>query len=107
MAKLLFVLLISAIAMELSPTVYPMSSMQLMYKDETVISYQGKMDHGSTEKNSMGSCCDEIAPFSMGCGFLIPQYPCVDLLRGSNRVTNSTPLLQSIYIEARTPPPKS
>ena len=107
MAKIMFILLISAIAMDLFPTAHTMSSMRLTYMDETVVSYQGKMGHGSMKDNSMGSCCDEIAPFSMGCGFLMPQYACVGFSGESNRVLNSRPLAQSIYIETSTPPPKA
>jgi hypothetical protein len=107
MAKLLLVLLISSIVTGLSPISHPMSSMQIMYGDEMGISYQSNMDHGNASENSMGSCCDEIAPFSIGCSFLIPQYACIDLSGDSNRVFYSSPLVHLIYIETITPPPKA
>jgi len=86
---------------------YPMMSMQATHMDDMILSQYGQMDHGSAGENSTGSCCDEIAPFSMICAFLIPQYAYIDLSGGSERVLNSSPVVQSIYIETAIPPPKA
>ena len=86
---------------------HPMLHMQTMHTDVTAIFHEGKMDHGSAADNSAGSCCDELASFSIGCSFLVPQYACVDFSGGSKQVINSNPVAQSIYIETVTPPPKA
>lgn len=107
MAKLLFILLISATVMGIFPMTHPMFSMQGMNMGEITISDQSKIDHGSTAENATGSCCDEIAPFSISCAFLIPPYACIDFSGGSKRVINSKPVVQFIYIETVTPPPRA
>lgn len=86
---------------------HPMLPMQAMHMDEMAVSNQSNMKQESTGENSTGSCCDEIAPFSLGCSFLVPQYACIDLSGGSKRVLNSSPLVQFIYIETAIPPPKA
>ena len=107
MARLLFLFLISAIAMGLFSISHPMLSMQNMPMDEVSISHQSTMEHGNSDENSMGSCCDAIAPFSIGCGLLDTQYACIDFFGGSKRLISTNPLVQSIYIETLTPPPKA
>jgi hypothetical protein len=106
MARLLFVLFISTLVMSLFPLTHPMLSMQTMHMDEMTISHQGNMEH-SGAGNSIGSCCDEIAPFSAGCALLVPQYAFFYFSGGSNKVINSDLVVQSIYIETLTPPPKA
>jgi hypothetical protein len=106
MAKLLLIVMTSAILMGLSSMSHPMSSMQIMHMDEMTLSYQNNMEHERAGKNSTGSCCDEIASFAIGCSFMVPQYACMDLSGGSEQVINSNPLVQSIYIDTLTPPPK-
>jgi hypothetical protein len=106
MARFLFVLFISTIVMGLFPLTHPMLSMQTMHTDELTISHQSNMEH-SGAGNSMGSCCDEIAPFSVGCALLVPEYTFFDSSGGSNKVINSDLVVQSIYIETLTPPPKA
>ena len=86
---------------------HPMLSMQNMHNDALTISHQSNMEHGNSDENSMGSCCDAIAPFAIGCGFLVPQYACVDFVGGSKRVISSNPFFQPIYIKTLTPPPKA
>jgi hypothetical protein len=93
--------------MGLFPISHPMSSIQTMHMDEVTISHQSNMEHGNSDKNSMGTCCDAIVPFYLGCGFLVPQYACIDFFGGSKRLISSNPLFQSIYIETLTPPPKA
>jgi hypothetical protein len=107
MAKLLFTVLTSAILMGLSPMSHPMSSMQIMHTDEMTLSYQNNMQHETAGKNSTGTCCDEIASFAIGCSFLVPQYACIDAFGGIKRVMSSDPIVQSIFIETLTPPPKA
>ena len=77
MTRILFVLLISAIVMGLSPMSHPMLSMPAMHITEVKILRQSNMDHGSAGDKSTGSCCNEIAQFSIGCTFLVPQYACI------------------------------
>jgi hypothetical protein len=107
MARLMNIFLASLIVMGLFPITHPMFSMQAMHVDEATISHQSNMDHEGTGENSTGSCCDEIASFAIGCAFLVPQYAYTDLSGGSKRVINSKPVVQSIYIETATPPPKA
>ena len=107
MTRIIFVLLISVIVSGLLPMTHPMLSMQTILRDGMAISHQGKIDHGSAGDTSSGSCCDEIAQFSVGCSFLVPQYACIDSSGGSKRVVNSSPVAQFIYIETVTPPPKA
>ena len=107
MAKLLFVLLISAVVLGVFPRSQPMLSMATMHMDEITISHQSNIDHGSVGEDSTRSCCDEIASFSVGCAFLIPQYACIDFSGGSEQVLNTRPVVQSNYIETVTPPPKA
>lgn len=107
MAKLLLILLTSAIVMGVSPISHHMSSMQTMQMGETTISHQSNMDHGSMGEDPTGSCCDEIASFSVGCAFLIPQYAYIVFSGDSEQVLNTKPVVQSNYFETVTPPPKA
>lgn len=107
MARFLFILLTSAIAMELFPISHPTVSMPKMHMDEMPMSYHSNMEHGSAGDNSTGTCCDEIASFAIGCAFLVPQYTFVDCSGDNERVIDSNPLVQSIYLETLTPPPKA
>ena len=107
MVKLLFILLISAIVTGVSPLSHHMSSMPTMHMDEIVLSHPSSMGPESNGENSTRSCCDEIAPFSQGCSFLIPAYSCVDLAEGGKQVISTKPIAQYIYIETVTPPPKA
>jgi hypothetical protein len=107
MAKLLFVLLISAVVLGVFPRSQSMLSMPTMHMDEITISHQSNMDHGNMGEDSTGSCCDEIASFSVGCAFLIPQYAYIVFSGDSEQVLNTKPVIQSNYIETVTPPPKA
>jgi hypothetical protein len=107
MVRFLFILYVSIILMGLFPMTHPMLSMQAMHMDEMTISQQTNMEHGSGHDRSTGSCCDEIAPFSVGCALLVPQYTFFDSAGGSNKIINSNLVLQSVYIETLTPPPKA
>lgn len=86
---------------------HPMSSMHAMQVDEMALSHPSNTEHERAGKNSTGSCCDEIASFAIGCSFLVPQYACMDLSGGSEQVINSNPVVQSIYLDTLTPPPKA
>lgn len=105
MARLLFILLISAIEMGFVSVSHPMLSMHTMQMEERVASHIGDTTHGSREENSTGSCCDEIAPFSQSCSFLVPEYTCIDLTEGGKEVISSNHIVQYIFIEIVTPPP--
>ena len=107
MAKLLLLLLVFAIVMGVSPRSHPMLSMPAMHMDERTISYQGNKDRGSVGEDSTGSCCDEIASFSVGCAFLVPQYASIDFSGDREPVLITKPVVQSNSIETVTPPPKA
>jgi hypothetical protein len=107
MARLLFILWLSAIVMGLAPTSHHMLSMQAMSIEEKILSHPNSMEHGNGEENSTASCCDEMSPFSQACSFLAPQYACIEFFGGSKQVINSNPLFHYIYIETLTPPPKA
>lgn len=107
MARFLFILLASAIAMELFPLSHPMLSMQTMHMDEMIRSHQSDMEHRSTGNNFPQPCCDELAPFSVGCALLVPEYAFFDSFGGSSKVLNANLVIQSIYIKTVTPPPKA
>jgi len=106
MARILLIVLTFALLIGLSPISTHMSSVQTMQMDETMISYQSNMNHGNAGAIITGSCCDEMASFSIGCAFLVPPCAYVGLSGGSERIGFSTPLIQSIYIQALAPPPK-
>jgi hypothetical protein len=106
MARSLFILWIFGLLVGLSPLSSHMSYMHNMHMDE-MISHQNNMTHESERENSTRSCCDEIASFSAGCVFLVPQST-YDALYGENkRIVNVTPIVQTIYIETAIPPPKA
>jgi hypothetical protein len=85
--------------------------MHSMRMDEAMASSMGaSQGNGTTEstaEDSASSCCDAICPSSLSYTFLTPQYADIDLSGGSERVLNSSPVVQSIYIETAIPPPKA
>ena len=110
MAKLLLIVLSSAILMGLFPISHPMSAMptmRAMQMDEMTLSDQNNMEHERAGENSAGSCCDEIASFAIGCSFLVPQYAFNDLAEGGTHVISLNPVFRFVYIETSTPPPKA
>lgn len=110
MAKLLVIVLTSAILMGLSPMSHPISAMPTMqttHMDEMEPSDQINREHDDASENSTRSCCDEIVSFAIGCSFLVPQYACIDSFGGSLRVMISDPIVQSISVKTLTPPPKA
>jgi hypothetical protein len=106
MARFLFILWIFALLRGLSPMSTHMSSMQTMHMDESM-SRQNNMTHENAEENSTGSCCDEIASFSIGCVFLVPQSTYNALYGENTRVLSLTPIIQITYLETAIPPPKA
>jgi hypothetical protein len=82
------------------------SLMQTMHMDE-MMSHQNNMTHESAGENSTGSCCDEIASFSVGCVFLVPQSTYDALYGESIRVLSLGPIVQITYLETTIPPPKA
>ena len=110
MAKLLFFVLTFTLLVGLLPISNHMFAMHTMRMDDAMVSSMGT-SHGngtteSTDEDSASSCCDAICPSSLAYAFLIPQYAYIDLSGGSERVLNSSPVVQSIYIETAIPPPK-
>lgn len=110
MTRLLLISLTFALLIGLSPISNHMLSVETLYTDAAMtsqmVSSQGKTDQHN-EGNNSTSCCDVIAPFSIACAFLVPQCAFLGLSGGSERVGNPTPLIQSIYIKAVSPPPKA
>jgi hypothetical protein len=78
-----------------------------MQMDDMTISPQSNMEHGGAGDNSIGPCCDEIAPFSVGCALLVPECTFFDFSGGSNKGINSKLVVQSIYTKTLTPPTKA
>jgi hypothetical protein len=109
--KLLYSLLRLVLLVGLLPMPNHISAMHIMRMDETMASSmgasQGNGTMESTDEHSPSSCCDAICPSSFAYAFLTPQYAYVDLAGGSERVLNSSPVVQSIYIETAIPPPKA
>ena len=109
--KLLYLVLGYALLIGLLPMSNHMLSMQTTRMDAATTSQiadsTSNMVHGSADENSTGSCCDAIAPFSIGCVFLVPQCTYIALSGGSKRVVNLIPVVQPIYIETVAPPPKA
>jgi hypothetical protein len=90
----------------LSPMSNHMALTQTMHMDE-MMSHQNNMTHESEKENSTGSCCDEIASFSVGCVFLVPQSTYNALYGENTRVLSLTLIVQIAYIETAIPPPKA
>ena len=110
MAKLLFFVLTSAILMNFGPMSQPMSAMptmQTMRMEELKLSHQSNSEQGNMGENSTRSCCDEIAPFSVGCAFLVPELAGIDFAEGGKQVLSTNLVVQSISIETVTPPPRA
>jgi hypothetical protein len=106
MARLLFIVWMFALLMGLSPMSNHMSFMHAVHMDETM-SYQNNMAHEGEKENSTKSCCDEIASFSVGCVFLVPQSTYNALYGENARVPSLTPIVQITYLETAIPPPKA
>ena len=108
--KLLSIALGYALVVGLLPISNYMVSMQAMRMDAASTS-QTSVSQNNPAKNagggSAGPCCDGIGSFSLTCAFIVPQSSCVTINGGSERVGYSTPLIQSIYIEAVIQPPKA
>ena len=92
------------------PMPNPMVFMQAMRMD-TALTSQTSVSQNSPTKNAGDipsmPCCDAISAYSMACGFLVPQYAYMTRSGDSNRVVNSNPIVQPIYIETVSPPPKA
>ena len=109
-AKLLHNLLVLVLLVGLLPMSNHVSSMQTMRMDEAVASSRAPQGNGTTEntdKNSASPCCDAICPFSLVCAFVIPQSVCVALYGGSERISYSSFIARSIYLQVASPPPKA
>ncbi len=111
MVRILLIALTFALLIGLSPISNHMSSVETLYIDAAMtsqmVSSQGKTDQHNAGDNSIETCCDFIAPFSIACAFLVPQSTYVGLSGGSERVGVSALLIQSTYIKAVIPPPKA
>ena len=88
----------------------PMSNQRLSMptrRVEAAIVSQSDTAQENAGDHPIGSCCDAMSPFSPGCDFVISQCGYVAQYEGSKQVVNSDPVVQSIYIEAISPPPKA
>ena len=70
---------------------------------EIILTASGNTDHHS----SMPCCRDAIILCSLGIVFLVPQAAGIALSGGSKRVQNSNLLVQSIFLNTLSPPPKA
>jgi len=73
----------------------------------TAISLQNNTGPENSRTGASGSCCDDaLGPQSLTCAFVVPQSDYVALSRGSQRAAYLAPIVQTIYLEAATLPPK-
>lgn len=108
-------LLISALGFILLIGLLPISSqklaMQTMNMDEAMTSQMVALQNypvqASAGDASSMPCCDVMSSFSMVCSFIVSESFCFIMDRGNNRVEYSISVVQSIYIEAVSPPPKA
>lgn len=110
-SKLVHITLGFAILIGLLPMSRSMLSMQVSSVGATISSTtvfaQNNTGQEHTRHRTAGSCCDEaLDPSSLVCVVIIPQSNSVALSGGSQRAAYSTPVVQAIYIEAATLPPK-
>ena len=106
MARFLFILWIFALLIGILPMSHLMSFMQTRHMDE-MVSPKNNMTHKSAGENSNGSCCDEIASFSVGCVFLVPQFTYGAFYGENKRIVSVIPFVQIAYIKTAIPPPKA
>ena len=109
-AKLLSIVLGYVLVIGSLPITNPMVSMQAMRMD-TALTSQASVSQNNPTKNAGDipsmPCCDAISAYSIACGFLVPQYTYMTRAGDSDRVINSNPIVQPIYIETVNPPPKA
>lgn len=105
-SKLLSAVLGSALLIGLLPMSNHMSFMQTMSIDAATAS-QSHIVQGNVGDTSPRSCCDAIGPLSPACDFVISQSGYVAQYGGNERVEDTAPIVQSIYIETIAPPPKT
>ena len=108
--KLLHSLLRLVLLVGLFPMFNHMSAMQTMRMDEVMASSmaapQGNGTTENTDENSPSSCCDAICPFPLGWAFVIPQSVYTAVYGGSERISYSAFVFQSIFLQVAVPPPK-
>lgn len=111
MARLLFIVMASALLIGLFPISNHMASMQAMNIDAAttihMISSQSYADEENEGIDSTRSCCHAIGPFLLTCDFIASQSVYVTKYGGRERAVHSIAGLDPIYIEALTPPPKA
>jgi len=108
--KLLDSLLRLVLLVGLLPMSNHTRAMQTLRMDEAMASSmeapQGIVTTENTVKDSAGSCCDAICPFSPACAFVIPQSVYAAVHGGSDRIPYSALIVRSIYLQVAFPPPK-
>ncbi len=111
MAKLLRVMIRLVLLVGLLPMSNHMSFMLVLHIDNKTISEmtvsQISEASGNVNDTSPEPCCDSISSLSMSCDFTTSLSGYVLECGGNQQVIKSTPIVQSIDIEAVIPPPKA
>jgi hypothetical protein len=84
-----------------------MLSMPGMEMETMSALHQGNMAHESADEHSTLPCCDAITPCSLAVDFLFIEPDTIASYGGSKRVASSALLVQPIYINTLSPPPKA
>ena len=110
-AKLLHNLLVLVLLVGLLPMFNHVSSMQTMRMDEAMASSmgapQGNVATENTSENSASPCCDAICLSSLAWAFVVPQSVYPSVYGGGERISYSTLIIRSIYLQVAVPPPKA
>jgi hypothetical protein len=62
---------------------------------------------GNASHSSPSSCCEAIGSFLFACDFMIFQPEYASASGGNEQIAYSVPVVQSIFIESLSPPPKA
>ena len=104
-AKLLHLVLGVTFLVGLLPISNHMLTMQVMHMDaSTSLSSTAQEKTGDIPT---GSCCEAIGSLLLVYDFMIFQSACADPSGDSEEILHSIPILQSLYIQSLSPPPKA
>jgi hypothetical protein len=62
---------------------------------------------GNASHSSPSSCCEAIGSFLFACDFMIFQAEDASASGGNEQIAYSIPVVQSIFVESLSPPPKA
>ena len=108
-AKLSYIALTYALLIRLLPVSTHMLSMQTTRMDATMASYSqnGPVHEDMGDTASMPCCSVVNGLVSLACSFIVSEHSQFAIDGNSEPVGYLTPLFQSIYIKAASPPPKA